>query len=558
MRSPIPLDGCEHHICAYLERWAGEAPDRTFLAQRDATGAWRHLSYAEAWARARAIAQALLDRGLGPDRPLAILTGNSIEHALMTFGAMIAGVPVAPISPAYSASAGGRRRLAEVFAILQPGMIFAQSAAPLADVRAMPELAGLPWITVEPTDAAELLADVDRVTGHADADRAYAAATAVTVAKILFTSGSTGAPKGVPNTQGMLCSAVRAAGLVFPVDAPPVTVDWMPWHHTLGGNSTLHSILRDGGTMYIDGGRPLPGLFDETVRNLTEIATTVVQNVPVGFQMLVAAMETDDALRTRFFERVERIAFAGASLTGDIFDRMQALAIRTTGEPVAFVAGYGTTETGPGIASTHWPSEGKGEIGLPFPGCEVKLVPFDDRYEIRVRGPNVFPGYLGRADLTEKAFDDERFYAVGDAVQFFDPGDPRQGLRFAGRLSENFKLSNGIWVLTGELRAAVLAAAPGVAELVVAGHDRDDVRLLVWPAGGNDPAGARAGIARDLATYNAANHGATRRIAGFALVDAPPSMAEGELTDKGYVNQRAVLANRAELVARLYDGGASL
>lgn len=558
MRSPIPLDGCERHVCAYLERWAVEAPDRSFLAQRDHMGEWQHLLYAEAWTRALAIAQALLDRGLGPDRPLAILTGNSIEHALMTFGAMIAGVPASPISPAYSASAGGRRRLAEVFGILKPGMIFAQSAAAHADVRLMPEVAKLPWITVEPTNGAESLADAEHVAGHADADRAYATATAATVAKILFTSGSTGSPKGVPNTQGMLCSATRAAGLMFPVDEPPVTVDWMPWHHTLGGNSSLHSILRDGGTMYIDAGRPLPGLFDETVRNLTEIATTVVQNVPVGFQMLVAAMEVDDALRTRFFERVERIAFAGASLTGDTFDRIQALAIRATGEPVAFVAGYGTTETGPGISSTHWPSEGKGEIGLPFPGCEVKLVPFDDRYEIRVRGPNVFHGYLDRGDLTRQAFDDEGFYAVGDAVQFFDRLDPRQGLRFAGRLSENFKLSNGSWVLTGELRAAVLAAAPDVAELVVAGHDRDDVRILVWPASGNDLEGVRDLIARDLTAYNAANGGATRRIANFLLVGAPPSIADGELTDKGYVNQRAVLANRAELVARLYDGAASL
>jgi feruloyl-CoA synthase len=331
----------------------------------------------------------------------------------------------------------------------------------------------------------------------------------------------------------------------------------MPWHHTLGGNSTLHSILRDGGTMYIDGGRPMPGLFGETVRNLTEIATTVVQNVPVGFQMLVAAMEADDALRTRFFERVERIAFAGASLTGATFDRMQALAMRTIGEPVAFIAGYGTTETGPGISSTHWPSEGKGEIGLPFPGCEVKLVPFDDRYEIRVRGPNVFPGYLARPDLTNQAFDDEGFYAVGDAVQFFEPRDPRQGLRFAGRLSENFKLSNGSWVLTGELRAAVLAAVPDLAELVVAGHDRDDVRLLVWATGKGDPEQVQAAIARDLAAYNAANPGATRRIAGFLLADTPPSMADGELTDKGYVNQRAVLANRAASIARLYGEDAT-
>lgn len=555
LRSPIELSGCERHICSYLELWAGKAPERSFLAQRDRDGAWQHLSYAEAWARARAVGQALLNHGLGPDRPLAILTGNSIEHALMTFGAMVAGIPAAPISPSYSTSPGGRQRLAEIADMLKPGMVFAQSAGELAAVRAMPGFADLPWVSAETAEGAIALSDFERVSSQADADQAYAAATADTVAKILFTSGSTGTPKGVPNTQGMLCAATRATGLVFEVKEPPVTVDWMPWHHTLGGNSTLHNILRDGGTMYIDAGRPLPGLFQHTVRNLKEIATSVVQNVPAGFQMLVPAMESDDALRRRFFERVERIAFAGASLTGDTFQRMQALAVHTIGSPIPFISGYGTTETGPGISSTHWPSEGKGEIGLPFPGCEIKLVPVGDRYDIRARGPNVFPGYLQRSDLTREAFDEEGFYRVGDAVQFLNPANPSHGLKFAGRLSENFKLTNGSWVLVGELRSKVLESVPSIAELVVAGHDRDDVRILVWPAPtkAGETAAIRLQIESELAAYNANNMTSTRRIAGFIMLDEPPSMAAGEITDKGYVNQRAVLTNRPADLAMLYD-----
>ena len=556
LRSPIAIDSCERHICAYLERWADLAPERIFLAQRDAAGDWQKLSYSDAWRRAQAIGQALLDHGLNANAPLTILTGNSIEHALMAFGAMTAGVPVAPISPSYSLSSEGLTRLADISEMLQPGMVFAQSAESLVAARSLPRLAGLPWISAAPAPAVIALSMFETVGHIRDVKRAFAAADQASVGKILFTSGSTGKPKGVPNTQAMMCSAVRAAGLAFPVDEPPVTVDWMPWHHTLGGNSTLHGILRDGGTMYIDDGRPLPGAFDRTVRNLTEIATTFVQNVPAGFQMLVAALETDSALRSRFFERLERIAFAGASLAPDTFDRMQHLAVQATGAPVPFIAGYGTTETGPGISSTHWPSEGKGEIGLPFAGCEIKLVPFGDRFDLRSRGPNVFSGYLGRPDLTAEAFDEEGFYKVGDAAQFVDPADPSRGLRFAGRLSENFKLSNGSWVLTGELRSAVLAAAPSMAEAVIAGHDRDDVRLLVWAKG--EAADLAETLRAELEAYNADNRGATRRIAAFLVLTAPPSMAAGEITDKGYVNQRAVLTNRCHLVDGLYNDAQSV
>jgi feruloyl-CoA synthase len=565
MRSPLALGAYEHHLGAYLERWALRAGDRTFLAQRGPDGAWRRLFYKAAWARSCAIGQALLERGLGPDRPVAILTGNSIEHALVTFGAMLAGVPVAPISPSYSLSAEGLVRLNEIADLLQPALVFVQSAASLSGARALPALAGAEWVSAEGDADTTPLSGLEATAPGSALKTAFEHATGDTVAKILFTSGSTGSPKGVLNTQRMLCSAIRGSELLFPVSEPPVMVDWMPWHHTMGGNTSLHGTLRDGGTLYIDEGRPLHGLFRKTIANLTEISATVLQNVPGGFQLLVEAMETDSALRRRFFARMSRIVYAGASLPQEVWRRMQRLAVQEIGEAIPFISGYGATETGPGISATHWAGEGLGEIGLPIPGVQIKLIPFEDRFEILVRGPNVTPGYLNRPDLTAQAFDDEGFYRVGDAVQFVDPKNPAAGLRFAGRLSENFKLSNGSWVLTGELRTAVIEAAPSIAEAVVAGHDRDDVRLLVWATPslraslGATCEGAelerRIGdrVREDLDRYNVRNIGATRRIAAFHVLQAPPSLAAGETTDKGYVNQRAVLEQRAELVARLYD-----
>ena len=555
MRSPIPLEGRPRHICDFLKHWATAAPDRVFLAQRDADNGWQTLTYAQGWRRARAIGQALLDQGLGPSRPLAILTANSIEHALMTFGAMIAGVPAAPISPGYSIHTGGLPRLVRIVEVLRPAMVFAQAADTLAQARSLPQLVGLPWISAMPARDAIDLAEFEQVDDYVSVDRAFAAASHDAIAKILFTSGSTGPPKGVPNSQGMLCSETRAGQLVITVLAPPVTVDWMPWHHTFGGNTTLNGILRDGGTLYVDDGLPLPGRFDKTIRNLREIACSTLQMAPAGFQMLVPAMETDQGLRERVFERLGRIAFGGASLPPDIFHRMQALAVRTKGHPIPIVSGYGTTETAPAIAGTYWASEGKGELGLPVPGCIMKLVPFEDRHEVRVRGPNVFAGYLGQPELSAQAFDDEMFYCTGDTVKWVDRSDPSQGLLFAGRLHENFKLSTGSWVLTGELRLTILAAAPAIAEVVVAGEDRDDVRLLAWPAPSVHDAEAAAGIWHQLQDYNATTIGSARTIAAFRIMTEPLSMAAGEITDKGTVNQRAVLANRRDAVCGLYEGG---
>lgn len=392
---------------------------------------------------------------------------------------------------------------------------------------------------------------------------------ASTVAKILFTSGSTGSPKGVLNTHGMLCSAVQASGLVVSSEQVPVGLDWLPWHHTVGGNATLHGILREGGTLYIDDGRPTPAEFHKTIANIREVRPTSLLSVPSALQMLADALEADDELRLAFFSRLRRMNYAGASLPQEVWNRMQALAVRTLGHQIAFGAGYGTTETGPGISITHWPSEGGGEIGLPLPGLTVKLVPFEDRYEVRARGPNVTPGYLHRPDLTAAAFDEENFYRVGDLVQFANPERPEDGLRFAGRLSENFKLSNGSWVATGDLRLALVEACqPLLTDLVIAGPDRDDIRLLVWvhPAE-RQRAGASAEgelappayapiaarVAERLRAHNRQAGGPTHRVAAFRILHMPASIGAGETTDKGYVNQRGVLACRAALVAELYS-----
>jgi feruloyl-CoA synthase len=570
LRSPIAVGAYRRHICDYLAYWAGEAPNRTFLAERDATGEWRRLSYAEAWRRARSLAQAMIDRGHGQGHPVAVLTGNSIEHALITFGGMLAGTPVAPISPAYSLHADGVRRVADIAETLRPAMVFAQAAAPLTRLRMIPGLANAEWISVEPDPTATAFAALEAVEPSAEVDAVFAGARPDDIGKILFTSGSTGAPKGVPQTQRMLCFCIHTSSLLASSPQAPVIVDWMPWHHTMGGNNTLHGTLREGGTLYIDDGRPTPQLFGRTLRNLKEISVTSCQNVPAGLQMLVDAMESDGELRRSFFHRIGRVMYAGAALPRDTWERFQALALATAGRPIPLISGYGTTETGPGISTTHWPAEGRGEIGLPFPGVEIKLLPFGDRYEIRVRGDNVMPGYFGRPDLTEAAFDEEGFYRIGDAVRFVDAADPRKGLRFAGRLSENFKLSNGSWVITSELRSAVMSAAPTIAEAVVAGHDREDLRLLVWAsptaraelesdglAGEPLEAALRTRIAEELRGYNELSIGATRRVAAFAILWDPPSLGAGEVTDKGNVNQRAVLTSQAELVTELYSSEGS-
>jgi feruloyl-CoA synthase len=396
---------------------------------------------------------------------------------------------------------------------------------------------------------------------------AFQAVRSKTVGKIIFTSGSTGVPKGVINTHGNLCTATAAVGQMFPwLDDDYVMVDWLPWNHSLGGTANMNGVLHNGGTMYIDGGRPLPGEFDQTIWNLTDISPSYVQNVPAAYQMLTEAMERNDALRKSFFRRVQYLSYTGASLPQETWDRMQALAVRTIGKRIAFVSAWGATEAGPGISSTHWFGDGKGQIGLPMASFDIKLVPLDDRYEARVRGPAVTPGYLGNPNATEKAFDEEGFYRVGDALRFVDPENPEIGLQFAGRASENFKLASGTFVNVGALRLAVLSAtAPLLRDVVIAGEGRGDVRILAWPSDSgcadlrtksdmplHEDHSVIDAVRNALIRHNEQFPNASRRIAAFHLLDEPPSLGRGETTDKGYINQRGVLSVRASLAEELY------
>lgn len=570
LQSPIALTGCESNIVDYLERWATQAPDRIFLAQRVPNAGWQTLTYADAWQRVQGVAQALLQAGLDNGKPIAILSGASLEHAILTFAGMLVGVPVAPLSPNYSLLPAARPRLVEIAELLEPGLVFVQDAARFADARHLPSLANARWWCADSGDdrtpAIASFYDVSPGPAVATARQAVGPGT---VAKVLFTSGSTGSPKGVLNTQGMLCAAAQGSGLLVQNSQPPVVLDWLPWHHTVGGNATLHGVLREGGSFYIDDGRPTPAEFGRTIENLREVRPTTMLSVPSALQVMADVMESDDALRQAVFSRLRRLTYAGASLPQQVWQRIQALAVRTLGTEVAFGAGYGTTETGPGISITHWPSRGGGEIGLPVPGLTVKLVPVEEKYEVRARGPNVTPGYLKRPDLTAAAFDDDGFYRVGDLVQFANPDVPADGLRFAGRLSENFKISNGSWVATGDLRLAVIAACqPMLTDLVIAAPDRDDIRLMLWvhpaerqragaPVDGDIPADAYARMADRLAallhTYNLTAGGPTHRVAAFRILHAAASIGDGETTDKGYVNQRGVLTRRAPLVDEMYS-----
>lgn len=570
LRSPIPLRGVADNIVDYLEEWAAKAPDRIFLGQRTGNGDWEALSYQQAWQRVQAVAQALLDRGLTQDTPIAILSGASLEHAVVTYAAMLIGVPVSPISPSYSLLPGAIERLAGVAEVLQPALVFAQCAEQFQKARSVPRIGAAQWVsgTADQGDATYIGDLYESIPGPQLA-LARQAVTPDTTGKVLFTSGSTGAPKGVINTQRMLCSAATASALLVSFDDPPVLLDWLPWHHTMGGNSTLNGVLRAGGSLYIDDGRPTTAeAFQKTLTNIREIRPTSLLTVPAALQMLVSELETDDALRHAFFARLTRLTYAGASLSQAVCDRLQAMAVETIGREILFGSGYGTTETGPGISVTHWASQGGGEIGLPMPGLTIKLVPVEDRYEVRVKGANVTPGYLRAPDQTAAAFDEERYYRVGDLVQLIDPANPAKGLRFAGRLSENFKLTNGSWVATGELRLAVLEACqPLASDLVITGQDRDDIRLMIWasprerqrlgaPAEGLIEAVHYQALADTLAerlrAFNANKGGKTHRIAAFRILHEAPSLGAGETTDKGYVNQRGVLQNRAELAEDLY------
>jgi feruloyl-CoA synthase len=581
LRSARRLNGVPASLGALLERRAAAHPSRVFLAERRGTGGWRHLSYEESARAANAIGQSLIDRGLGPDRPLLILAENGIDHGLMTLGAMHVGVPVVPVSTAYARLSQDFGKLRYIFDLVEPGLIYVDDASAYAKA-----LAAIGATRIEIVATRGSLRDT-RLTPFATltevrptpaVDAAFARVGPDTVAKVLFTSGSTGQPKGVINTQRMMCANQEsaAAAWTFLAERPPVIVDWLPWNHTFGGNHNFNMMLRNGGTLYIDAGKPVPAQIGHTVASLREVSPTVYFNVPRGYAVLLDHLEKDEELRNSFFARLDLLFYAAAALPQSLWDRLERLGMKVRGRKMPFISSWGLTETAPAVTMVHFPIDRPGNIGVPGPGMAVKLAPVGDKLEIRVKGPNVTPGYYRAPDLTAKAFDEEGWLRTGDAVRFADPADPAAGLLFDGRVAENFKLTSGTWVNVGMLRPqAIAAGAPVIEDAVVTGHDRDEIGLLVFPslAGlrslcpelGADakldemvgkPA-VRDALAQGLARHNAATQGSSMRIARALLMTEPPSIDANEITDKGYLNQRAVLTKRADLVERLHAEPAS-
>ncbi len=581
LRSPLKLESYAANICSYLVDWAEQAPERTFLAERSVMGDWRSVTYGEALASIRALAQALLAHGVSEDRPVMILSDNSVESGLLQLAAMFTGFPVSPVSPAYSLMSRDFGKLKFVFDLIRPKLVYASNGDLFNDALMALDLDGITLVVkhgapagIEAVPIDELLAT--KPTSAVDA--AFSRVGPETVAKILFTSGSTGMPKGVINTQRMMCSNQQAITQIWPfiTRRPPVLVDWLPWNHTFGGNHNFNLILRNGGTLHIDAGKPAPGMFQATVDNLREIAPTIYFNVPRGFQMLAPYLEQDAEFRDHFFSNLDTIFYAAAALPQNLWVRFENLSMAALGKKIAMTSAWGLTESAPLATGVHFPIARAGVIGLPVPGTELKMLPSAGKLELRLRGPNITPGYFKRDDLTQEAFDEDGFYRTGDAGKFANPDDPSQGILFDGRVAEDFKLLTGSWVSTGMVRVAAISACTElIQDAVVTGHDRDDIGLLIIPNGagiakitGLSPDASlpdllghkkvRQTLRDDLAAHNSRNPASCTRIARVLFLTEALDIDAGEITDKGYVNQRAVLERRHALVEQLYSNDAEV
>jgi feruloyl-CoA synthase len=576
LRPKAPLGEYPVRLTDRLHHWAEVTPERIFMAERDSGGGWRQITYAELLASSRHIASSLLARDLSPERPVVILSGNSIDHALVAFGALYAGVPFCPVSPAYSLVSRDYGKLSYLMELLTPGLVFADDAdeftgALEANVPAGTEIA-VSYGALRHRDATRL-ADLMAAPIHPGLDAAHRAIGPDTIAKFLLTSGSTGNPKAVINTQAMICAnqVMIRETMAFLKDEPPVIVDWLPWNHTFGGNHNIGLTLYNGGSMYLDAGKPMPGGIEETVRNLREISPTVYFNVPKGYESLLPYLRNDSALRKKFFGRLHAMFFSGAALSPFVWNSLDELAVQETGFRVPMLTGLGATETAPFFMSANPRTSRSGHVGLPVPGNEAKLVPNNGKLEVRARGPNVTPGYWRQPELTKAAFDEEGFYIFGDAIKPADAQDLHAGFDFDGRIAEDFKLASGTWVSVGPLRARFIAAcAPLVRDVVIAGINRDEVSALVVldldgcrlinPTLPFDDIAATAGdstireaFRQRFAAFLAGATGSSMRITRALLLDAPLSIDRGEVTDKGSINQRAVLDHRRHLIEALYS-----
>jgi len=578
LRSPQIIGDYPESQSSWILEWAEKTPDAIFLADRTGEkSSWRKITYREFLIQITSVAQALLNRGLSVERPVAILSDNSVDNALLLFGAMHVGIPVVPISPAYSLMSNDFGKLKHILGLTNPGLIYVADGEKFSSALKNSDLNGAEIVlssnapaSMNTTDFGELLTVIP--TSEVEINKKKVGPD--TIAKILFTSGSTGPPKGVINNQRMLCSNQQAMSQVwtFLEEKPPVTVDWLPWNHTFGGNHNLNMILRNGGTMYIDGGKPAPGIIEKTVTNLKEISPSIYFNVPRGYDMLIPYFEQDADLREVFFKNLDVLFYAAAALTQSAWEKLEKLSEQTIGKRVVMLSGWGATETSPDCTHVHWPISKAGVIGLPIPATEIKLVPNEEKLEIRVRGPNVMPGYFKDSVLTKEAFDEDGFYCIGDAAKFEDPLDLKKGIVFDGRVSENFKLATGTWVSVGNLRTTIVACADNVIQdIVIAGHDRDEIGVLVFP---NIPGcrslcpelavetpvdeliehqNVRAALLDGLRVHNAASFGSSTSIARARFMSEPPDIDANEITDKGYINQRAVLSQRKDLVTLLYS-----
>jgi feruloyl-CoA synthase len=558
-----------------LHHWANAEPHRVFMAERNAARGWRQITYAELLTSSRHIASALLARGLSAERPIVILSGNSVDHALLAFGALYAGIPFCPVSPAYSLVSKDYGKLGYLMKLLTPGLVFADDADKFADALA----ANVPAETeiaasygAVPGRDVTTLSDLMAAPIHPGLDAINDAIGPDTIAKFLLTSGSTGQSKAVINTQRMICAnqVMLRETLAFLKDEPPVIVDWLPWNHTFGGNHNIGLTLFNGGSMYLDEGKPMPGGIEETVRNLREISPTVYFNVPKGYESLLPYLRDDPALRAKFFARLHAMFFSGAALSPFVWNSLDELAVRETGFRVPMLTGLGATETSPFFMSVRPDTSRSGHVGLPVPGNDAKLIPNNGKLEVRARGPNVTPGYWRQPDLTAKAFDEEGYYKFGDALRPADPNDLDAGFDFDGRIAEDFKLASGTWVSVGPLRARFVATcAPLVRDVVISGINRDEISALVvldldgcrlinptlpsddLAAAAHDPLIRDAFRERFLKLLAGAT-GSSTRITRAVLLDAPLSIDRGEVTDKGSINQRAVLEHRSALIETLY------